>query len=326
LKGITRAEADPTERVPVQNCPIEGVSAVVPVYNSAAMLGELVGRLDAVLGGLAGEYEIVLVNDGSSDGSWRAISELAAANPHVRGVDLMRNFGQHNALLAGIREARQPVIVTLDDDLQNPPEEIPKLTAALTDDVDVVYGSPIRPEHGTGRGLATYLTKVALRGAMGSDAARKVSPFRAFRRDLRNAFTNYTGAYVSVDVLLGWGTTRFTTVPVVHARRDSGRSNYTFRKLASYAVDMATGFSTRPLRLASFVGFFFALVGVAILVEVIVRRIVSGNPVPGFPFLASIIAIFAGAQLFALGIIGEYLARMHFRLMDKPPYAIRERV
>jgi undecaprenyl-phosphate 4-deoxy-4-formamido-L-arabinose transferase len=310
----------------VQNCPIEGISVVIPVYNSDEVVADLVARVEAVLGALASDYELVLVNDGSSDASWQRIAQLAAERPFVRGVDLMRNFGQHNALLAGIREARHAVVVTLDDDLQNPPEEIPKLAAALTPDVDVVYGTPVKPEHGFRRGVATYLTKLALRSAMGTDVARKVSPFRAFRRDLRDAFASYTGSYVSVDVLLTWGTTRFATVPVRHEPRRAGSSNYTFRKLASHAINMATGFSTRPLRLASLVGFVFALLGLAVLVEVVVRKLVQGSPVPGFPFLASIIAIFAGAQLFALGIIGEYLARMHFRLMDKPPYAIRERI
>jgi glycosyltransferase involved in cell wall biosynthesis len=310
----------------VQNCPIEGISVVIPVYNGDEVVADLVARVEAVLGALASDYELVLVNDGSSDASWQRIAQLAAERPFVRGLDLMRNFGQHNALLAGIREARHDVVVTLDDDLQNPPEEIPKLAAALTPDVDVVYGTPVKPEHGFGRGVATYLTKLALRSAMGTDVARKVSPFRAFRRDLRNAFASYTGSYVSVDVLLTWGTTRFATVPVRHEPRRAGSSNYTFRKLASHAINMATGFSTRPLRIASLVGFVFALLGLAVLVEVVVRKLVQGSPVPGFPFLASIIAIFAGAQLFALGIIGEYLARMHFRLMDKPPYAIRERI
>jgi len=285
-----------------------------------------VSRLEPVLASLADEYEIVLVNDGSSDGSWRRIAELSETHPAVRGIDLMRNFGQHNALLAGIRDARFELIVTLDDDLQNPPEEIPKLVERLGDDNDVVYGSPVRPEHGVGRGLATYLTKLALQGAMGSTVARTVTPFRAFRRDLRDAFAAYSGPYVSVDVLLSWGTSRFASVPVRHDPRRVGRSNYTLRQLASYALNMTTGFSTRPLRFASLIGFFFAFFGFVVLVFVVVRKLVQGSPLPGFPFLASIISIFAGAQLFALGIIGEYLARMHFRLMDKPPYAIRERL
>jgi glycosyltransferase involved in cell wall biosynthesis len=293
------------------------------VFNSADVLDVLVDRLESVLSSVASDYEIVLVNDGSSDGSWERIQSLVDVRPSVHGIDLMRNFGQHNALLAGIRAARFETVVTLDDDLQNPPEEIPKLLEALDDSYDVVYGTPIRPEHGFVRGISTWLTKVALQSAMGSDVARKVSPFRAFRRDLREAFSRYHGSYVSIDVLLAWGTTRFTTVPVQHVRREIGTSNYSVRKLAVHALNMATGFSTRPLRLASFVGFFFALFGVGVLIEVVVRRLVQGSPVPGFTFLASIVAIFAGAQLFALGIIGEYVARMHFRLMDKPPYAIR---
>lgn len=293
------------------------------MFNSAEVVDLLVDRLESVLSSAASEYEIVLVNDGSSDTSWQRIESLMRTRPSVRGIDLMRNFGQHNALLAGIRAARFEVVATLDDDLQNPPEELPKLLEALDGSHDVVYGTPIRPEHGLGRGIGTWLTKVALQSAMGSDIARKVSPYRVFRSDLRDAFSSYHGSYVSIDVLLAWGTTRFTTVPVQHVRRETGRSNYSFRKLAVHALNMATGFSTRPLRLASFVGFFFALFGLAVLIEVVVRRFLQGSPVPGFTFLASIVAIFAGAQLFALGIIGEYIARMHFRLMDKPPYVIR---
>jgi undecaprenyl-phosphate 4-deoxy-4-formamido-L-arabinose transferase len=295
------------------------------VYNSERTLSELVGRLEPVLTSIAPTFEVVLINDGSVDASWKVIEALCAEHPFVRGVDLMRNVGQHNALLAGIREARCEIIVTIDDDLQNPPEEIPRVVAALDARHDVVYGTPVRPEHGFGRGVATYLTKLALQGAMGSDVARKVSPFRAFRRSLRDAFAAYTGPYVSIDVLLSWGTTRFATVPVQHVPRTTGRSNYTVRQLAVHALNLATGFSTRPLRLASFTGFFFAIFGFGVLLEVLIRRLFQGSPVPGFTFLASIVSIFAGAQLFAIGIIGEYLARMHFRLMDRPPYTVRSR-
>lgn len=301
-------------------------SVVVPVYNSAETLDDLVRRLDAVFESL-GEHEIVLVNDGSPDASWSRIARLASEHENVRGINLMRNFGQHGALLAGIREARHPVIVTIDDDLQNPPEEIPKLVDHFQDhDFDVVYGTAIHPQHGLLRGIATWVTKVTLKSAMGSDIAKQVSPFRVFRTDLRDAFDSFRGPYVSIDVLLSWGTSRFGVVRVRHDPRAEGRSNYNFRRLMTHAMNMATGFSSRPLQLASLIGFCFSLLGLAILVEVVVRRIVEGNPVPGFPFLASIIAIFSGAQLFALGIMGEYLARMHFRVMDKPPYTVRERV
>jgi undecaprenyl-phosphate 4-deoxy-4-formamido-L-arabinose transferase len=300
------------------------VSVVVPVYNAEATLGELVKRLELVLDQVAGDYEILLVNDASQDRSWPAIRQLSAGDPRIRGIDLMRNYGQHNALLCGIRSARYATVVTLDDDLQNPPEEIPKLLARLTGDVDVVYGCPERERHGLWRNLASRVTKIALQSAMGAETARRVSTFRAFRTSLREAFADYRGPFVSIDTLLAWGTSRFDSVTVKHDARKDGISNYTFMKLATHALNMMTGFSVLPLQIASYVGFAFTLFGVGVLAFVLIRYLLQGTTVAGFPFLASVIAIFSGAQLFALGVIGEYLSRMHFRLMDRPPYAIRE--
>lgn len=158
---------------------------------------------------------------------------------------------------------------------------------------------------------------------MGARIARNVSAFRAFRTQLRDAFTSYQSPFLSIDVLLTWGTTRFGVVSVHHNPRPSGKSNYTFRKLITHALNMMTGFSTMPLRLASITGFFFTVFGIGVLIYVVGRYLLEGGSVPGFPFLASIIAIFSGAQLFALGIIGEYLARMHFRMMEKPTYVVQ---
>ena len=159
---------------------------------------------------------------------------------------------------------------------------------------------------------------------MGAGTARHVSAFRAFRTDLRQAFAGYQSPSVSLDVLLTWGTTRFAAIPVRHDPRRLGESNYTFRRLVILALDMMTGFSTWPLRLASLIGLGVTLFGVAVLAYVLGRYLIAGYSVPGFPFLASTIAIFSGAQLFALGIIGEYLARMHFRIMNKPTYVVWE--
>jgi glycosyltransferase involved in cell wall biosynthesis len=299
------------------------LSVVVPVYNGAASLPELIARLTPVLEALAVRWEVVLVNDGSRDASWQAVVELARREPRVRGIDLMRNYGQHNALLCGIRAADGAVLVTMDDDLQHPPEEIPRLLEALGDEVDVVYGTPLAEQHGLLRDLASQATKLVLEGAMGAAIARRVSAFRAFRGELREAFTQYGNPYVSIDVLLTWATTRYAAVPVRHDTRRLGRSNYTFRLLARHAINMVTGFSVGPLRLASMVGFASTLLGLAVLVYVVGRYLLQGTSVPGFPFLASVIAIFSGAQLFTLGIIGEYLARMHFRLMSRPVYSVR---
>ena len=301
-----------------------GISVVVPVYNSAATLGELVSRLEQVLAGVAPRFELLLVNDGSADGSWAALQELAQAHPSVRAINLMRNYGQHNALLCGIRAARYDLVVTLDDDLQNPPEEVPKLLEKLAEGYDVVYGTPDEPQHEIWRNLASEVTKWVLQGTMGAKVARKVSAFRVFRRPLGEAFASYSAPSVCIDVLLTWGTSRFAAIPVRQEARRMGASGYSLRRLVRHALTMMTGFSTLPLQLASAMGFVFTLFGVAILLFVLARYWIHGGSVPGFPFLASVIVIFAGAQLFALGIMGEYLARMHFRMMDRPSYAVQQ--
>jgi len=277
-----------------------------------------------VLEPLGTEFEIMLINDGSPDRSWELIRELSRDNPRIRGINLMRNFGQHNALLCGIRAARHDSIVTLDADLQNPPEEIPKLLPKLAEGYDVVYGTPQQQQHGLFRDVSSWMLRVLTQCAMGVGIAAQISAFRAFRTQLRDAFTEFQGPFVMIDVLLTWGTTRFGAVSVRHDARTSGKSSYSLRKLIIHGFNVLTGFSTLPLKLASLIGFVFTLFGFGILVFVIARYLIQGCNVPGFPLLASIIAIFSGAQLFALGIMGEYLARMHFRLMERPAFVVRE--
>jgi undecaprenyl-phosphate 4-deoxy-4-formamido-L-arabinose transferase len=302
----------------------ESLSIVVPVYNSEQSLPLLVRALEEALADHGAPFELILVNDGSRDQSWTVIQALVERYSWITGIDLMRNYGQHNALLCGIRAAKHAVIITMDDDLQHPPAEIPKLLAALEKGYDVVYGTPAQEQHGLLRDLASQVTKLALQGAMGVQTARKVSAFRAFRAEIRRAFQHYNSPYVSIDVLLTWGTTRFTAVTVEHAPRRFGRSNYTLRKLIVHTFNMLTGFSALPLQLASLLGFAFTGFGALIFLYVIVRYLAEGGSVPGFPFLASIIAIFSGVQLFTLGIIGEYLARMHFRSMERPSSVVRQ--
>jgi undecaprenyl-phosphate 4-deoxy-4-formamido-L-arabinose transferase len=299
------------------------LSIVIPVYNSAAILPELIRRLHQELPGICPEYEIILVNDGSPDESWEVIKRLAREYPKLRGFTMMRNYGQHNALLCGIRAANYELIVTMDDDLQHPPEEIVCLLAKLDEGYDVVYGTPQKEEHGLLRTLASQMTKIALQRSMGADTARKISAFRVFPCGLRAGFADYRSPFVCIDVLLTWGATRFTSLPVRHDPRNSGASNYTLMKLLTHAFNMMTGFSVVPLQVASFLGFACALLGLLILVYVIGRYLILGYSVPGFPFLASIISIFSGAQLLAIGIIGEYLARMHFRMMERPTYTVK---
>jgi glycosyltransferase involved in cell wall biosynthesis len=298
-----------------------GVSIVVPVYNSERTLGPLVERAGQTLERLGLEYEVILVNDASRDQSWSVISDLAARDPRVIGLEFVRNFGQHNALLCGIRAARFATIATLDDDLQHPPEQLPVLLAKLEEGYDVVYGAPELMRHSLFRNLLSRATKLALARAMGVSSIVDINAFRVFRTDVRRAFEGFRSPNPMIDVLLSWGTVRFASVSVPHEVRRHGRSNYTIGMLFNQAMLLLTGFSTGPLRAASILGFGFTLFGIAVFVYVIAVYFLVGS-VPGFPFLAAIIALFSGAQMFALGIMGEYLARMFNRTMERPGYVV----
>lgn len=303
--------------------PIKSISVVVPVFNSNRLVRDVAARVEQVLRSIVDTFELILVNDGSTDDTAVEIAALAERLPWVVAVDLARNYGQHNAILCGIRKATADVIVTIDDDLQNPPEEIPKLIARLREGFDVVYGTPVHQRHGLWRVLASRITRLTLQQVLGAETAKKASAFRAIRTGVRDAFAEYRSSFVSIDVLLTWGTSRFSAVPVRHDPRTYGESHYTVRKLIAHSLNMMTGFSTVPLQIASLLGFAAMAFGFAVLAVVLGRYALHGSVVPGFTFLASVVTIFSGIQLFAIGVIGEYLARMHFRMLERPPYLVR---
>ena len=225
--------------VPSRISALQSLSVIVPVYNGSASLSDLVQRLEAVLPPLCSAYELILVNDASLDDSWQVIEGLTLNHGWIRGIDLARNYGQHNALLCGIREARGDIIVTMDDDLQHPPEELPRLLDRLERDTDVVYGTPLREQRGRWRIVASQVSKIVLQRAMGAQAARSISAFRAFRRRGALAFKTYENPFVNVDVVLSWGARSFATVPVRHDPRRTGRSNYYVPDVASSRADDA---------------------------------------------------------------------------------------
>ncbi len=300
----------------------KGVSVVIPVYNSAQIMPHLLDRLHTVLDALGQPFEVILVDDGSRDESWAVIRKFAEIHPWVRGITLRRNFGQHNALLAGIRHVRMSICITMDDDLQNPPEEIPALLARHADGYDVVYGKPVEEQHGILRNIASKLTKRALQDFMGVENAGHVSAFRVFSTSIRTAFADFRGPFVALDVLLTWGACKYGHVVVSHDQRYMGESQYSLKKLTTLALNLMTGFSVWPLQIASLLGLSLTVFGMIVLVYVFGRLLIEGSSVAGFPFLASIIAVFSGAQLFTLGIMGEYLSRVHFRILGMPTYVI----
>jgi glycosyltransferase involved in cell wall biosynthesis len=316
-----------------------GLSIVVPVYNSGPALRLLYDALVDVLevdiapgdaAALQGQlsahrpFELILVEDHGQDDSWAVIQSLSRRDPRVIGLRMNRNFGQHSALLCGIRAARYDTVVTMDDDLQHRPQDIAVLLRKLVGEVDVVYGVPAHEQHGLLRDMASKLTKAALASAMGHKAAQHVSAFRVFRTQLRAAFAGFNNPSVSIDVLLSWATTGFDHVVVEHQPRRFGESNYTLRKLVKHALNMATGFGITPLHFATWMGFAFTAVGFLLFLYVFGRGILFGSPVQGFPFLGSMIAMFSGVQLLSLGIIGEYIGRIFERTGQRPAYFVTQ--
>jgi undecaprenyl-phosphate 4-deoxy-4-formamido-L-arabinose transferase len=298
---------------------------VVPCYRSERTLAPLVERLVEVLAAAAEAYEVLLVVDGSPDGTWPVAARLAARFDTVTALRLARNYGQHNALVAGIRAARYELTVTMDDDLQHPPDEVPALVAALTDDLDLVYGVPAEEEHGIARNLASRTVKRVMSSALGVSDAKSISAFRVFRTFLREGFDGLRGPHACVDVALSWATTRISAVTVRMDQRTEGRSNYTPVALVRHAVTMLTGYSTAPLRLVAWLGAACGLFGLALLGVILVMFATGRTSVPGFTTIASMVALFSGAQMLAIGVLGEYVGRLHSGNLGRPTYVVRER-
>lgn len=298
------------------------ISVVVPCYRSAETIRPLVEGLAEALPAVADRYEVVLVVDGSPDDTASVAEGLVGEFDFLRVLVLRRNYGQHNALLAGLQVAAYDVTVTMDDDLQHLPSQIAALVAPLAEPgTDLVYGVPETEEHGALRSLSSRSVKAAL-AASGVPNARYVSAFRAFRTVLRDSFVAVRDPNVNLDVLLSWATDDVVVVRVAMARRQEGRSNYSFRRLVRHSFNMITGYSEAPLRLVTYLGFACALLGLALLVLVIVGWLTGRTTVAGFTTVASMVALFSGAQMLAIGVLGEYLGRLHFRSMGRPTYVV----
>ncbi len=300
-----------------------GISVVIPCYHTPGSLERVCQEITEHVAPLADSIELILVDDGSTDDTWGRISEVSERHDWVRGIRLSRNYGQHNALLAGLRQAIHPIVVTLDDDLQTRPSEVPKLLAELVDGVDLVYGSPISESQTLFRNFASVTTKRLMSRMLGPEINSRLSAFRVFRRRLLSGSTMANDPYISIDVLLSWATRGITVVEVDFDQRQEGTSGYTFFKLVRHAFNMITGYSTRPLRLVSAIGLGISLLGFFLLLFTLVSYAIDPTDVEGFTFIATAISLFSGVQLLSLGVVGEYLARMHFRTMGRPAYTIR---
>ena len=299
------------------------ISVVIPCYQSAGTIGPLLARLRSALSAVRATWEIVLVDDGSPDATWEVIQkEVARDAAGLIAIRLMRNFGQHNALMCGFAQACGDVVLTMDDDLQNPPEEIGKMLRKLGETgADVVYGHYGTKQHRPWRNTGSWLVNTFYRHAFKSEIT--VTSFRAIRRPVISAILRYDLNFTYVDGLIAWNTQRVAAVNVNHAPRVEGSSGYSIGKLATLAFNLFTNFSLLPLQVVMWTGTLLAMGGFGVGVFYLWKHLRNEIAVPGYASTITAILVLGGAQLVALGVIGEYLGRLHLNVNRKPQYSIR---
>jgi len=299
------------------------LSIVIPCYNSAATIGALVTELATL--DIDGGHEVILVNDGSRDDTARICAELVRTAPvPVTFVDLARNFGEHNAVMAGLRFARGAYVINIDDDGQNPPAQVEKLYRhARASGCDVVYTYYAEKHHARWRNWGSWLTNRVADVLLEKPRGLYLSSFRCMSALVVEQICRYDGPYPYVDGLIFQVTQNVGRMQVEHEPRRSGRSTYTMQKLANLWLNMFLNFSIVPLRVSSVLGLLFSVVGFLATVPVIIEALVRDTP-PGWGSFMCALLVFAGVQLLTIGLVGEYVGRMYLTTNRRPQFVIRE--
>lgn len=288
------------------------ISVVVPVYRSAALLPTLVGRLKAVLEGEGRSWEVILVDDASPDDSYATLQRLRRAEPRLRIVQFARNQGQQHATLCGLNYARGSEVITIDDDLQNPPEEIPRLLAKLREGAAAVLGRIRDKRHGWWRNAGSRLHQRLAERIIGKPRELYLSSFRALSRPAVDRIVRYKGAHPHISALLlkSVPASAVVNVDVAHAPRPDGGGTYSLRKLVKTASFLLINHSYIPLRFMTAWGFLLSVLSLLFAAYVVARVLFFGHGLPGWPSLSVLIAFLSGNILMALGVVGEYLGRL----------------
>lgn len=301
------------------------VSVVVPVYGGTAALPELRERLAAAMTQAGFSHELILVDDRGQAEAWPVIRELAADHAEVIGLRLSRNFGQHAATLCGIKQARGRWVVTMDDDLEHPPEAVASLIAAGDDEHPLVYGVFPKRTHAGYRNLSSQLMRRALKRAF-PDLNDDYTSFRAIHASLARQLNEFGINRPYLDGMLSWVTSGVKTVEVAHGERRHGESTYTMRKLLSHAVNIFVTFSHLPLRIVSYSGALLAAISFLYLLYVIYGKLTGSIHDPGYTSLMSVVLFACGIQLLILGVLGEYIGRLMGATYRKPVFLVASRV
>lgn len=300
------------------------LSIVIPVYRSAPILPKLVELIKAEMDaeGLADRFELILVNDCSPDNSWHVIRTLAGSNAFIKGITLRRNVGQHNAIMAGLNHADGEYVVLMDDDLQHPPSAIADIVKALAAGYDVCYTNYLNRQHAAWKKLGSWFNDWMATRLLGKPKGLYLSSFKGLRREIVQEVIRYDGPYTYIDGLILDVTRSITTVDIEHQARFEGESNYTFTRLLSLWMKMATSFSVFPLRLATYAGFALAALSLVMICVVIVQKMLFPELPRGWASTIATILFIGGIQTFCIGLVGEYLGRTYLKLNRKRQFVI----
>ncbi len=301
------------------------VSFVIPCYRSAKTIGGVIAEIDDIMGTMK-EYshEIILVNDCSPDDTFEVIRDICAGRKDITGVNLARNFGQHAALMAGFHYVHGDYVVCLDDDGQTPANQVGRLLQALENGYDAVYARYEHKQHSFFRNFGSKINDWMARVMLGKPKELYLSSYFAVKRFIVDEMLRYMNPYPYVIGLVLRATNNITNVAVDHREREIGTSGYTIGKLFALWFNGFTTFSIKPLRVATFIGGFSAVVGFLYGIYTIIKKLINPNVVIGFSSLMSAIVFFGGIMMLMLGIIGEYIGRIYISMNNSPQYVVRE--
>ena len=285
------------------------VSVIIPTYNGEKTILKLYQEISKVLKKNKISFEIIFIDDSSKDNSFKIINSICNKDKKVKGILLSKNYGQHNAIYCGIQNSKGKYVITMDDDLQHPSFEIPKVLKFLKSGYDVVYAVPKIHKHNFLRNFFSKLTKKIISIMMQNNQAK-----------------NINNSQINIDSLLFWSTSNFASIKVDHRERKLGKSGYTFFKLMTHTLNLITSFSSLPLKIATFIGLFISLIGFLLILQIFYSYFLHGSQVRGFYFTATIIIVFSGVQLLTLGIIGQYISLIYSKSLSRPTFVITKQI
>lgn len=301
------------------------ISFVIPCYKSEQTLCGVVEEIRTAMSKLTEyTYEMILVNDGSPDGTFSVIRKLCEGDSRIKGINFARNFGQHAALMAGFRHVKGEIVVCLDDDGQTPADEVGKLLAGIENGADVVYAKYAHKQHSWFRNFGSHINELMTRVMLGKPKELYLSSYFAARRFVIEDVVRYENAYPYVIGLVLRTTKNIVNVEVTHREREIGTSGYTLGKLLNLWINGFTAFSVKPLRIATMMGAFFAAFGFIYTIYTVIKKFVNPAVPIGFSTLISAIMVIGGMLMLMMGLVGEYIGRIYVCMNQSPQYVIRE--